>query len=64
MFWIKIMGTSCAIALMKYFWWSVRFGSGNGLVLLSNKPLPESVLTQIYVAIEYWLATKGQRSEI
>ena len=32
------------------YWWEVNIGSGNGLVLLGNKPLPESMLTQIYVA--------------
>ena len=32
-------------------WWSVNIGSGNGLVLPDNKPLPESMLTQICVAI-------------
>ena len=29
----------------------VNFGSGNGLVPSGNKPLPEAMLTQIYVAI-------------
>ena len=29
----------------------INIGSGNGLVLSGNKPLPEPVLTQIYVAI-------------
>ena len=28
-----------------------NIGSGNGLVLPGNKPLPEPMLTQIYVAI-------------
>ena len=28
-------------------WWSVNIGSGNGLVPSGNKPLPESMLTQI-----------------
>ena len=32
-------------------WWSVDIGSGNGLVPSGNKPLPESMLTQISVAI-------------
>ena len=32
-------------------WWYVDIGSGNGLVLSGNKPLPEQMLTQIYVAI-------------
>ena len=30
-------------------WWKVNIGSGNGLVPSGNKPLPEPVLTQIYV---------------
>ena len=29
----------------------VNIGSGNGLVPSGNKPLPEPMLTQIYVAI-------------
>ena len=28
-----------------------QIGSGNGLVLPGNKPLPEPMLTQIYVVI-------------
>ena len=32
-------------------WWSVKIGSGNGLVPSGNKPLPEPVLTQISVAM-------------
>ena len=31
-------------------WWLVNIGSGNGLVPSGNKPLPEPMLTQIYVA--------------
>ena len=31
-------------------WWSVNIGSGNGLVPSGNKPLPEPMLTQIFVA--------------
>ena len=30
--------------------WSVNIGSGNGLVPSGNKPLPEPMLTQIFVA--------------
>ena len=33
------------------YWWQVNIGSGNGLVPSGNKPLPEPMLTQIYVAI-------------
>ena len=31
--------------------WKVNIGSGSGLVLKGNKPIPEPMLTQIYVAI-------------
>ena len=31
--------------------WEVNIGLGNGLVLSGNQPLPEPVLTNIYVAI-------------
>ena len=31
--------------------WSAIIGLGNGLVPSGNKPLPETMLTQIYVAI-------------
>ena len=36
---------------------SVRIGLGYGLVLSGNKPLPEPMLTEIYVAIRCHLAT-------
>ena len=29
------------------YWWLVNIGSGNGLVLSGNKPLPERILTQV-----------------
>ena len=32
-------------------WWYVNIGSGNGLVPSGNKPLPEPMLIQIFVAI-------------
>ena len=32
-------------------WWTINIGSGNGLVPSGNKPLPEPMLTQSYVAI-------------
>ena len=32
-------------------YWGVNIGSGNVLVPSGNKPLPEPLLTQIYVAI-------------
>ena len=31
-------------------WWDVNIGSGNGVVPSVDKPLPEPMLTQIYVA--------------
>ena len=38
-------------------WWKVNIDSGNGLVPWGNKPLPEPMLTQIYVAIWRHYAT-------
>ena len=32
-------------------WWLVNNGSGNDLVPVGNKPLPDSKLNQIYVTI-------------
>ena len=32
-------------------WWQVNIDSGNGLVPSGNKPLPDPMLTQIYVTI-------------
>ena len=46
-------GISCEMSLD---WWSVNIGSGNGLVLSGNKPLPEPVLTEISVAMWCHLA--------
>ena len=31
----------------KLCWWLVSIGSGNGLVLLGTKPVPEPVLTKV-----------------
>ena len=33
------------------FWWAVSIGSGNGLVPPGNKPLPQPMWIQIFVAI-------------
>ena len=48
-------GISCEIALiwmsLGLHWSSVNIGSGNGLVPSGNKPLPEPMLTHIFVAI-------------
>ena len=47
---IDILSISCEIALRWMHETSliVNIGSGNGLVLPSNKPLPEPVLTQLF----------------
>ena len=37
-------------AATRPYWCYINIGSGNGLVLSGNKPLPEPMLTQIYVA--------------
>ena len=34
-------------------WWSVNIGTGSGLVPSGNKPLPEPMLTQIFVCISH-----------
>ena len=39
------------------YWWKVKTDSGNALVPSGNKPLPEPMLTQIYVAIWHHQAT-------
>ena len=38
----------------------VKIGSGNGLVPLGNKPLPEPMLTQIYIDICLHLAPPNE----
>ena len=40
-------------------WYWVNIGSGNGLVPSGNKPLPEPILTQIYVTMWHHQATMG-----
>ena len=39
---INVTGANC---------WSVNIGSGNGLMPPGNKPLPEPMLTEFYVAL-------------
>ena len=47
-----IWSFSCEIVnVTRPRWWLVNIISGNGLVPSGNKPLPEPMLTQIYVAI-------------
>ena len=50
---IKFMDTSCEIAInsMPQNTRDVNTGLGNGLLPKGNNPLPEPMLTQIYVAI-------------
>ena len=50
------LGTNCEIDLrwvniMELPEWDVNIGSGNGLVPSGNKPLPEIMLTAIYVVV-------------
>ena len=42
------------------YWWWINVGSGNGLVPLGNKPLPEPMLTQIFVTTSHHLDTVSQ----
>ena len=46
---IGLQGDVAAIVNSLHVWWQVNIGSGNGLVLLSNKPLTEQVLPNISV---------------
>ena len=50
---IDILSISCEIAPrwmpQDLIWWLVNIGSGNGLVPSGNKPLPEPMLTKIFV---------------
>ena len=41
----------------KFHLWEVNIGSGKGLVLLGNKPLPVPMLAEIYVTIWHHQAT-------
>ena len=45
---IAILSNSYEIATEPHWWW-VSIGSGNGLVVTGNKPLPQLMMTQIYV---------------
>ena len=42
---------------MDSYWWYVNIGSGLTLVPSGDKPLPEPIFTQFYVAIWRHLAT-------
>ena len=52
---IGVLRTSCEISLemsaTEPHWRWVNMGSGNGLVPSGDKPLPEPMLTQKYVAL-------------
>ena len=50
--WLRHLLWNCTnVNVTGLHWWSINIGSGNGLVPSGNKPLPEPMLTQIYVAI-------------
>ena len=52
---IMSMNTSLGISSQKntteYIWRSVNDGSGDGLLPSGDKPVPEPMLSQLYVAI-------------
>ena len=49
--WLRYLLWNCPqMNVARPYWWEVNIGSDNGLVPSGNKPLPESMLTQIYVA--------------
>ena len=49
---LQIFWCACPqINVMGPHWWQVNIGSGNGLVPSCDKPLPEPLLTPLYVAI-------------
>ena len=50
--WLRYLLQNCPqMNVTGPYWWQVIIGSGNGLVPTGNKPLPEPMLTQIFVAI-------------
>ena len=50
--WLRYLFWNCRpMNVTVHYWWWVNIGSGNGLVLSRNKPLPEPRLIQIYAAI-------------
>ena len=56
----NILSISCEIAhrwMCKVSLMIINIGSGNGLVLSSNKPLPDPMLAQLYVPIWHHQAT-------
>ena len=45
--WLRHLLWNCPnLNVTGLYWWSVNFGSGNGLVPSGNKPLPEPMLTK------------------
>ena len=54
------MNAPCEFAIESHWWKGNIDIIGNGLVPSGNKPLPESMLTQIYDAISRHLAAMGQ----
>ena len=58
--WLGLVPTRCQSRPHR---WLVNIVSGNGLVPSGNKPLPESMLTQIYVAAWHYYAALMTRLE-
>ena len=58
----------CDVTVMvdatRHYWWQIDIVSGNGLVPPCNKPLPEPMLTQLYVAIQLQCPTMSKAINI
>ena len=54
--WVLLWGCLQMSASESHWWW-VNIGSDNGLVASADKPLPEPILTQIYIDIWRHLPT-------
>ena len=49
--WLRYLLWNCPqMNAPRPYWWWVNIGSDNGLVPSGNKPLPEPILTQIYIS--------------
>ena len=50
--WVNFMSTSSVVITLRWcLWWLVSIGPGNGLLPIGSKPLPEPMLTQMYITI-------------
>ena len=62
-FWLGNSLWSCSkVNATELHWWDINIDSGNGLVPAGTRPLPEPMLTQIYVAIWRWLGAVRQQT--